>query len=309
MKEISWSYKDSEYYPNRGKGTPESVLFNLQLNKFKKMAISTYKWFYDEPIFDNIEKILFDDYQAVLYDFPDYGLMVAKCQITGWDMYGEPLTVKPMLPDKKPYRDLSIEECVLITDSQIYESGRKDSIAYWTDKYVDIQVTIDTQTINQRTPMLMLASNPKDVEKLRSIVLDTMTGAKALVIEPQLKDAVVPLNFNAPFNVDALIQIQKTYENRILESLGIDSLQAFGKKERLIVDEQESNDELLGAVIEDGLTARRKASAKILALYGLEVPVDVLRPTRIVSDTDTGDGEETENQEENNDKYQTSGEI
>ena len=269
------------------------------------MAISTYKWFYDkEPIFENIEKILFDDYQAVLYDFPEYGLMVAKCQITGWDMYGEPLTINPILPDKKPYRDLSIEECVLITDSQIYGSGRKDSIAYWADKYVDIQVTIDTQTINQRTPMLMLASSPKDVEKLRSIVLDTMTGAKALVIEPQLKDAVVPLNFNAPFNVDALIQIQKTYENRILESLGIDSLQAFGKKERLIVDEQESNDESLGAILEDGLTARRKASAKILALYGIEVPVDVLRPTRIVSDTDTGDGEieeEKETEEEEND--------
>ena len=139
LKDISWSYKDTEYYPNRGKGTPESVLFNLQMNKFKKMAISTYKWFYDKgPIFENIEKILFDDYQAVLYDFPEYGLMVAKCQITSWDMYGEPLTIKPILPDKKPYRDLSIDECVLITDSQIYGSGRKDSIAYWVDKYVDI---------------------------------------------------------------------------------------------------------------------------------------------------------------------------
>lgn len=303
LKEFSWSYKDTEYYPSRGARSSDSLLFNLQMNKFKKMAISTYKWFYDkEPIFDNIEKILFDDYQAILYDFPEYGLMVAKCQITGWDMYGEPLTIKPILPDKKPYRDLSIDECVLITDSQIYGSGRKDSIAYWTDKYVDIQVTIDTQTINQRTPMLMLASSPKDVEKLRSIVLDTMTGAKALVIEPQLKDAVIPLNFNAPFNVDALIQIQKTYENRILENLGIDNLQAFGKKERLIVDEQESNDESLGVILEDGLTARRKASAKILALYGLEVPVDVLRPTRIVSETDTGDGEIEEEREETEEK-------
>lgn len=301
LRDENWSYRDA--YKRRVPDGNEKLYINM-LNRYKKMAISTFKW--DSPesgLTDNLEKLLYDDYQAIIYDFPEYGLMCVKAMFSTYDIYGEPLTVTPIMPDKSEYKPISAEDCIIITDSQIYGSGRADDVAYWTDKYVDIQTTIDMQNINQRTPMLMLAGNQKDVEKLRSIVLDTMTGAKALVIEPNLKDMIVPLNFNAPFNVETLITIQKHYENKILESMGIDSMQAFGKKERLIVDEQESNDESLSAIIQDGLTARRKACKKAMELYGLDLRVDVFTPTRIVSDVDDGTGEysETEVSEVEND--------
>ena len=60
----------------------------------------------------------------------------------------------------------------------------------------------------------------------------------------------------------------------MLEYLGIDSLSGFEKKERLISDEQESNNQILSYLIKDRYESRVKGCEK-LREKGLEIEVSL----------------------------------
>ena len=64
---------------------------------------------------------------------------------------------------------------------------------------------------------------------------------------------------SAPYNVPTLVQYRNSLINEILSYLGIDSKEAYMKKERSLVDEQEANDELLNYLLNDGLRGRQRA--------------------------------------------------
>ena len=82
------------------------------------------------------------------------------------------------------------------------------------------------------------------------------------------------LNIDAPFNVSDLQAYLKCKESEMLEYLGIDSLSGFEKKERLISDEQESNNQILSYLIKDRYESRLKGCEK-LREKGLEIEVSL----------------------------------
>ena len=88
------------------------------------------------------------------------------------------------------------------------------------------------------------------------------SNAKMLFIDSDLKDKVETFDVNPVYNVDSLWQYTKAIEADMLEYMGIDSKDAYQKKERLIVDEQEGNDELLNYLLADGLKVRQVAIDK-----------------------------------------------
>ena len=71
----------------------------------------------------------------------------------------------------------------------------------------------------------------------------------------------------------------------MLEQIGIDFKDAFQKKERLIVDEQEGNDEMLNYILADGLKARQIGIEKLKA-KGLNGSTEIQKIVRPI-DTET----------------------
>ena len=282
-----WSYK-SIYKEQRKK--PNQDLYVIMYNKMRIMALSTFEYegLPEEIEQDTLEKLLYDEGQVAIYKHKTYGIIMCKVNFVTHNMLGVPLTCNLLLPNGENVQNLNVKDVAIFTDSQTLGHGRRLSVGYWCSRYCDVQSTIDTQLINQNTPLLMLASERKDVEKLKSIIIDTVTGAKALVIEPSLVDKITTMNFDAPYNVPSLMAVQGEIEKRVKEDIGIDSMQTFGKKSRLIVDEQESNDEVLSVMLRDCLNARRKGCKQMMKLYGYDVKVGVITPERITADTDTG---------------------
>ena len=121
-----------------------------------------------------------------------------------------------------------------------------------------------------------------------------VNGVKLMAVDSGTIDNIKIWDLNPPYNVESLIQVQQEYLKRASESIGIDSLESFGKKERMIKDEVESNDERLSLVLQDSLNSRKRGIIELKQKFGIDWTVDVLTPVRIVSETDTGNGEENE---------------
>lgn len=88
-----------------------------------------------------------------------------------------------------------------------------------------------------------------------------------------LKDAVKVLPTNPPFIADKLLDYKKQIFNEALEFLGINYLSE--KKERLISNEVNSNNELINLNLQSYLIPRQKAAEQFNKLFGTNVEVKV----------------------------------
>lgn len=88
-----------------------------------------------------------------------------------------------------------------------------------------------------------------------------------------LKEAVKVLPTNPPYIADKLLDYKKQIFNEALEFLGINYLSE--KKERLISNEVNSNNELINLNLQSYLVPRQKAAEEFNRLFGTNVEVKV----------------------------------
>lgn len=271
----------------------EKRVFLNFLARFEHEAISTYTWgkipeYVKER---DIEFLLYTRRQTTIKK-DEYGLFhVLESWNTKYNMYGYPIEITIRYPDgSTEVKNIDDDDIVTIYDTSVYDSGRIDFISVWAEKYASVQTTIDEQVINQRTPFVVSGASPKEIDKSVNAVKYLANGVKIIVVDTGTIDNIKIWDLNPPYNVESLMQVQQEYLKRASESIGIDSLESFGKKERMIKDEVESNDEHLSLILQDSLNSRKRGIIELKEKFGVDWTVDVLTPVRIVSETDTGDG-------------------
>lgn len=264
---------------------------------------------------NKIEEYLFFKKRCAIVDTVEYGLAVVPVTPIGVNINGEPSgydmvppngqKLTPLNPNQvelngKIYKldgQISTHNAIIVNDSMMIGCGAIDGITPWVEKFADAQISIDQQMINQRAPLIGYTKTKNDEQVISVQTVDIATGLNAMVIESQYSDSIKALNLDGPFNVDKLSAMQHEYKSRIFNSLGIDSLQAFGKKERMIVDEVESNDESLAMILSDALRSRKNALVNNPTAQKYGIDVELARPYRI-STYNANLGEETEGGEE-----------
>lgn len=240
----------------------------------------------------HLERRLYQDAHVAVYDVPGLGPTAVPVWWTKVNAFGEPTTVSIRTPDSNVVRGLRPGvDCVLIHDTQRPGYGTIDYLAPWAYRYADIQVAIDMQVVNQRVPVTITSDDPAEVRHYLKAAEAVFGGARILVLPAGLGKALDTLDLGSELKAEGLVQLQREYWARMCDPIGIDSQQAYGKKERLVVDEQESNDDGVSLSIQDRLNARRESEKQFRDIFSVDVHWDVITPTRIVSETDTGDGE------------------
>jgi hypothetical protein len=291
------SYKEEYWKPfNKLKKRDSKILYQNMLSQLFRIGMATFSW---DGIDGNgiaksrkIEEYLLFDKKCAIVE-TDAGLTVCKITGVGLNIYGEPagydiltengVTLTPAIERKENLEgQIGYDNAIILTDSCLYGSGRIDGVNYWVEKYADVQVSLDQQMINQRAPLMGIAGTEGDKNSIRVQVIDTLSGISAMIIDPKYKDKVQALDLKSPFNVDRLNAMQHEYESRALSCFGVDSMQAFGKKERMIVDEVESNDEKLSMILADCMMARKSPlkNNKLASKYNIDV--NISKPYRIV---------------------------
>ena len=119
-------------------------------------------------------------------------------------------------------------------------------VLYYIDRIVDVENTINMNLFVHKLPRLVVCS-PEDRSRVEDLMEAIERGEKKLFLDAQDVQAiknVLDAGGNTSFIIDKLYQYKQNLENELLSFLGINNL-AIEKKERLITDEANSNNQLI----------------------------------------------------------------
>ena len=297
-----WSVHD-DFYRHKDLTDSELYTFTYYYDKFKRVATSRFNWEFDDSykhLGKLIESYLWDRGNCIIFNHPLVGWMVTDCNIISYDVNGYPNKFRPVynvinsgISDYRPVLNRynmdvpfnNNEHCVYITDTKDYMIRSKKCIPLIYD-IVDTKEAIRTQVFNQNAPLFAIATTEKDKTLCKSVMIGTGKNQKMYLVDDDITKNLKVLNLDSPFNIEALVNYIHEIENEILEYLSVDCTQVFQKKERMITDEVESNNEILQTLYMDCYIPRKYGS-DCLNMAGLINSIEV-------KDFNAGDNDDTE---------------
>lgn len=222
-----------------------------------------------------IERYLFTEGKCLFYNDPEKGLMIAKCTPSGnLNPYDEPTLLTPYGTNYMGKPLENYEECVLIQNNDLM-IPTSPTIQLFAYRLAEIQRTIDVNISAQKTPIAILCSDKQKLSMKRvfSQINDNeiaIYGDKNLDI-----DSIKTLDLKAPVVFDKLFAQKQNVWNECMTYLGINNNSQESKRERLVVNEVEANNEQIESSAEVFLKSRQDACKRINEMFGLNISVEL----------------------------------
>ena len=252
------------------------------MNRLKKVATSMFEWVNLPESMNQryLEETLFYYGMAALLKHDEYGFINTRCASNGViNIYGLPTSLNCFSYDfntvKNLYTGLPLKEdkkddtCILVMNNwdRIPTVATIQLFAY---RLYEAEVTAMTNIKAQKTPILIT------VDETQRLMMENMysqyEGNRPVIFgdKKQLQDGVIKaIKTDAPFVADKVMDYKKEIWNEALSFLGINNIM-IQKKERLITDEANSNNELINLNLQSFLVPRMEACKQFNKKYGLE---------------------------------------
>lgn len=266
-----------EYNFNNTKKQLNNLTFYKYYNILQLLAKSRFKWSgLPSNIKDKwIEKYLYSEGKCMMFKDEIKGLMVTKCNDGGMlNYYDEPTILRPIATNysgngESYYND---DECILIhnNDEDMPDSLNIRLFAY---RLTEITRTIDMNINAMKTPLLVKGSK-KQMLSLKQVYAQYNGNEPVLFMDNDLgNNPLEVLKTDAPIVFDKL-QIEKNHIwNEAMTYLGINNAN-MDKRERLVDDEVQANNEQIEMCAQLALKSRKEACENINRLFGLNVQVE-----------------------------------
>ena len=247
----------------------------IRLTKYYQMlALNRYKW---ENLPNGIEsryieEMLYDNGECAMFDHPNLGLCVLRSSSReNLNIYGEP--TKLTLTGFNEHRTVMMDECVRIMNNDL-ALPTLPNIVYYARRMAEIDDIIMQNLRQQRVPYLF-ATDENNAFSMKSLHDRIYQGEPGIFIDKEMlkgePENIMVIPTVAPYLVDKL-QIQKQeMERELLTFLGINN--TLEKKERLIVDETNSNNQFIKMASDIGFKQRKIACEQLNEMFGLNVRV------------------------------------
>ena len=271
------------------------LTYKVIFDKFKLVAMNLFEWSnLPEGIEEKyIEKLLFEYGQAIFFKDPEMSFMCLEAANgANLNVYGEPLGWWATGFNYHRYYDA--DDCVIISNNKLRVPTEK-VITFYANKLAEAERTMDVNVKSCKTPFIFTCDD-KDVLTFKQIFNKVDGNEPAIYADRGLNlDSIQVLKTGVTFMGNELQDYKHTVENELLTFLGVNNV-AVDKKERLITDEAESNDELIQSFCDIQLESRQKACEAINAKYGLNVSVairckPVENPVETVGNKEDNDNE------------------
>lgn len=255
-----------------------NITFTDYFYRLMLLSRSVFKWNNLPNGIDEkwIERYLFTEGKCMFFHDKEKGFMIAKCTDAGQvNNYDEPTLLRAYGTNYNGPTLENNEDAVLIrnNDEMIPTSP---TIQLYAWRLAEISRTIDININAQKTPIIIKCSDKQkmslnQVYKQWDGYNPVIFGDKALEL-----DRFDVLKTDAPIVFDKL-QIQKhAIWNEAMTFLGINNAN-MDKRERLVDDEVQANNEQVGLSAEVMLKSRQRACEQINKLFGLNISVEIRR--------------------------------
>lgn len=179
-----------------------------------------------------------------------------------------------------------------------YIQRNKKSISqvvdFFIQKIVDIEMTIKNNLKALKTPFF-IATTPENEAKMKMLWEKIDNDDGVLYLSPTEIDAIKVLATGTQFNIDKLFAYKQAIENELLTYLGIDNLGIMEKKEHMITDEVNSNNDLINDHSENFLSVLQEWCKRIKNVLGYEMSVEATS-SPVVAQSETREQEESEDE-------------
>ncbi len=279
--------KDRNNYKFRDSLELNNATFMDYCNRFRRIALSMFEWI-NLPKTMNaryLELCLYYNGKAALLKDKKYGFINTKCAGTGYvNIYGLPTKLNCYSYSFNSQRDLYIglnpfedekereeketEQCILVKNN--WESlPTVSSMELFPWRIYNAERVCDTNIQAQKTPVLLIA------DETQRLFLENLyqqyNGNQPFIFgdKDQLGDKTIrSINTEAPYVADKIMEYKKEIWNEALSFLGINNIM-LEKKERLITDEANSNNEVINLNLQSFLAPRQEACRQFNEKFGL----------------------------------------
>lgn len=257
------------------------------LDRFKKLCLSIFEWV-NLPNSMNpqyLEYSLYFDGKATLLKDKNYGFINTRCTSSGnVNIYGLPTklncysydfnTIRSLytgLPKIKSDSMLSYmenNECILVKNNWDM-TPTSSSMELFALRLTEAERTCDVNLKSQKFPVLVLVNEKQRV--LMENLYSQYDGNSPFIFgdNKQLSTEILKsINTGAPYVIDKITDYKKEIWNEALTFLGINNLMV-DKKERLVSDEANSNNELINLNLQSFFAPRQEACRQFNEKFGL----------------------------------------
>ena len=170
-------------------------------------------------------------------------------------------------------------------------------VMWYVERIADVENTIDINLFAHKLPRLVVCS-PEDRERVADIMEAIDRGEKKLFLEAEDYQAIKNVldAGGSSYIIDKLYTYKQNLENELLSFLGINNV-AVEKKERLITDEANSNNQLINDSSDCFLDSLKNMCDEIETVLGYNISVEANSSPASNDDYDITDPEEVEQDE------------
>lgn len=256
-----------------------NATFDDYCARFYEIATSVFEWVNLPKSMDQryLERCLYYGGQAALLKTVEYGFINTKAAANGQlNIYGLPTSINCYSYSFSEMRNVfnglidgkeETDEAILVLNNTqrkpTYESMRLFAL-----RLTEVERTIDTNIKRLKMPYILTGSKTQELT-LRNIFRSIDNNEPALVVDKNninLRD-LSAIELKVPLIANDLMLYKKEIINEALTVLGVNNLSE--KRERLISDETNTNNEMINYNLMSFLAPRQLAAEQFNEKYGL----------------------------------------
>ena len=243
------------------------------LNRLKEYALNMFEWINLPKTVDArfIELVLFEEGKINFFHDKLIGFLALKVNESGKQNVYNEFDKKYIYANNGFSRVRNLRNSVTIYNNYLH-TPTYTTVNLYAIRLARVTRAIDLNIEAQKTPVLITCPENQKLS-LKNVYEQYKGNAPVIYTDSEFNlDSIKVLKTDAPFVVDKLTLYKHDIWNEVMTFLGVNNSNQ-DKKERLVANEVDANDEQIEQARFNMLDARKDACKKINDMFGLNIDV------------------------------------
>lgn len=243
------------------------------LNRLKEYALNMFEWINLPKTVDArfIELVLFEEGKINFFEDKLIGFLALRVNESGKQNVYNEFDKKYIYANNGFSRVRNLRNSVTIYNNYL-RTPTYTTVNLYAIRLARVTRAIDLNIEAQKTPILITCPENQKLS-LKNVYEQYKGNAPVIYTDSEFNlDSIKVLKTDAPFVVDKLTLYKHDLWNEVMTFLGVNNSNQ-DKKERLVANEVDANDEQIEQARFNMLDARKDACKKINDMFGLNIDV------------------------------------